>query len=219
MNTLMKRMGIALVLILGILSAGVASATVTYHWQPISAPPEFNGSYDVGTITIDDAAWRNGFLTFDETVSYEDPNSYGYFPSSPIILFNAYSGFPITPRQNLYPYEGWSLAASLTFDQETGFMLGDLTAATFDTDLSMSTGSDGLWTITSYVTDIPTEGCSSSPPLCSGATGRWVFYSVPEPPEIPIFALGLILILGLGLTRGFSSAQLSSASRHVSRNA
>lgn len=211
MDTLTKRIGIALVLALGILSAGVASATVTYQWQEVSTPPDFTPSG--GTITIDDAAWHNGSLDFYESVPEGmPPGPGGYFPDSPIIQLSAFFA-GIAPRDYLQIGLPWTLLANLEFDQQTGFMSGDLSFYTFSTDLSMSSGVGDLWTINYYETDADMGGpCGSGPPVCSGATGRWVLHSVPEPSALPLFALGLILIMGLGLTRRFSSA-----SRHVSR--
>lgn len=211
MITLTRRVGIALVLVLGILSAGVASATVTYQWQEVSTPSDFTPGG--GTITIDDAAWRSGFLDFDGIVREgTPPGPYGSFPSSPIIRLSAFYAY-VTPRNymgDFGPY--WSLSAFLGFDQQTGFMLGDLSFNTFSTGLSMTSGVGDLWTINYYLTDGDMGGpCGGELPFCSGATGRWAFYSVPEPSEIPIFVLGLILLMGLGLTCRFSSA-----SRHVS---
>lgn len=205
-------MGIALVLILGIFSAGVAGATVIYQWQEVFTPSAFTPSG--GTITIDGAAWGSGALVFGGSVEDQTPpGPDGSFPNSPIIRFDAYNAY-ITPRNYMGPFYYWGLTASLTFDQQTGLMLGDLFVRTSYTDLTMSSGADGLWTINYYITDADQGGpCGGELPFCSGATGRWVFYSVPEPSEIPIFALGLILI-GLGL-----SGRFSSSSRHVSRKA
>lgn len=208
MNTLKKGLSIALVFVIGILSAEVASATATYHWQEVYTPPNFEFGFvaPTGTITVDDAALRGGFLNFDGGVKEgTPPGPFGSFPSSPIIQYQVFSNVVIMPRQYMGDSYPWSLAASLSVDQETGLMVGLLSSDNLETGLSMSSGVGGLWTVNRFVTDADFGGPCGGYGVCSGATGRWVLYAVPEPSEIPMFIFGLILIMGLGLTRRFNS--------------
>lgn len=198
MNILTKRMVIPLVWLCGILSGGTATADeTTYHWQPVYTP-HWWGDFNPppSTITLD------GYnpVYFDESADYGT-----FFPDSQIINYLVFGTISITPRVAVENY--WSLDASLDVNPETGLLFGSLRSDNSETTLDMSSDSSGLWTINSLSSDAYFVGACYDTP-CYGATGRWVSdfgYSVPEPSEIPIFALGLFLITGLGLARRFSA--------------
>lgn len=148
-----------------------ASAT-TYYWFPRNDGSPFISD---GHIDINNEA---------------DAMNYGFYsdgpgdPSSPFDEIFLEGGAPNFPRTGLAPQFGtgdnvWYIYANLAFGD---LMTGSLTVQTIDTTFSMETsGSAGLWTITSFLSDDRSWRCSGPDP-CWGATGYWAVDESAVPP-------------------------------------
>lgn len=165
----------------------LASATVTYTWQPLTA-----GSDDAGGefLISSGKLVATGPLQYDVSTGDYDPGvDYGS-PFSLLALSiqgNAY-GFYLGP--NLSGNVG---AVSISMDMTPmgsgigSLLAGSLYANNAEMDFSM-TSSNGIWSLIDAHSDFP--GCLSDP-WCNGGTGRWVLTAVPEPRDLGIVVLGL----------------------------
>lgn len=165
----------------------LASATLTYTWQPLTA-----GSNDAGGAFLVSSGKlvATGPLQYDvSTGSYDPGVDYGSpFSLLDLTIQGSPYGFHLGPNlsgnlgdvdisMDMAPM-GSGIGSRLT---------GFLYANNAEMDFYM-TSSNGIWSFLDAHSDFP--GCFTDP-WCSGGTGQWVLTAVPEPRDLGIIVLGL----------------------------
>ena len=183
------------------LAPHVASATVVYSWQPLTAGVDPVGDeflLDEGKLVA------TAPLQFEASIGYYLPDVDYHSPFS-LLTLGMQGGYGFYLGPNLTGNLG---AVDVSMDMTpigsgVGSLLeGSLQANNAEMDFLM-TSSDGIWSIVFAHSDFP--GCFSAPG-CSGGTGQWVLTEVPEPRSLGIvfLALGALGMMLLTRRRGSS---------------
>lgn len=174
------------------------AGAVTYYWFPTTRVHE-SPLIAYGQIDINDEAAAKNYDFYHCCGEPADPSS----PFDEIFLEGA--GHTGLHPQNQGGDTVWYIYANLAFGD---LMTGHMSVGTIDTTFSMGTsGSQGLWTITNFLSDDPGWGCSDPYAPCS-ATGYWAIdesavpsMPVPEPDLFAAFGLLALVLLGVDTTR------------------
>jgi hypothetical protein len=200
--------------LVALFSATNAHATAVYKWHSTVPGPYVTATG--GELAITNAAYFSGSIDFhvhdpdtSPWIQYGDPwNS--WITNSPVI--SASLTFSLTeggwvpgvytePGSVSFSEEGFPFTGVLTFNGD-GTLSGDL----FLYDISDEANASGThynWSVFNYGSDyFDSEECG--PPTCDGGSGYWQLssVSVPEPTAWPLFAFGMLGLLGMvGLRR------------------
>lgn len=207
--------------VIALLSATTAHASVIYNWHSTHSGPYVTATG--GELVVTNAAYRSGSIDFHVNdpnypggtspgVIYDDNNR---ITNSPVALASLYfhftdngrdaPGVSVHPGGQTFSDFQLQFTSSLAFNGDgtlTGYMF--LLSDT-DSDGVEASGTHGDWNIFNYGSDY-FAGEQCGPNTCDGGSGYWQLSSrpadVPEPPVLPLFALGVLGLFSLlGLRR------------------
>lgn len=192
-----------------------AYATAIYKWHSTAPGPYVTATG--GELAITNAAYFSGSIDFH--VNDPDTSPWiqygGGFPDVRIVnspVISASLTFSLTeggwvpgvstqPGSLFFSQMGFPFTSALTFNGD-GTLTGDLFL--YDGyDEANASGTHYNWSVFNYGSDyFDSEECG--PPTCDGGSGYWQLssVSVPEPTAWPLFAFGMLGLLGMvGLRR------------------
>ena len=188
-------------LVITLLSATAAQASVIYNWHSTSPGPYVTATG--GELVITDAAYRSGSIdenfrranspVVSASLSFSFTNEAGYIPD-----LSVHPG-------DMFADDSIPFVSALAFNDD-GTLSGYLfLVSDSGSDEVEASGSLDDWTVYNYGSDyFGSELCG--PPTCSGGSGYWQLSSgpvgVPEPPVWSLFSLGVLGLFSLlGLRR------------------
>jgi len=156
-----------------------AHAAVSYEWVGLGDTPCCHG-----TLEISDAAFASGDASFS--------NATFIYPAA-LYVAGDIIHFQFDAAQFGPSFISGQYAIDVTLDGSG--LAGSIEAFGLESSIRMQ-GTNDLWTISFYRTDIPGR-CHFPEEDCAGQTGRWALASIPQDVDEPPTAF--ILMVGLGL--------------------